>query len=194
MSSKKTPLIVVAAVAPLILYCIYVAWNLSSSPVKWVALRAIVGGEFVPAEVAKGYLMRSDARMAELIENDGLGFILSVNSIDAKGSNRAERRKFERITELADELILRGADVNSPDRIGYTPLQQAILIEDQEVVRYLLTKGAHACGYSVSVSRPGAERDCAKAFVGDVIGRGPSPELETIREIVTSHVEKREGE
>lgn len=194
MSFRKTSLIVVAAVVLLILYFIYVAWNLLSSPVHWIALRAIVGGEFVPAEVAKGYLMQSDARMNELIENDGLGFILSVNSIDAKGSKRAERRKHERITELADALISRGADVNSPDRIGYTPLQQAILVEDKEVVRYLLTKGAHACGYSVSVMKPDAERDCAKAFVGDLIDRRPSAELERIREIVISQAEGRESD
>ncbi|MGD8569280.1 MAG: hypothetical protein PVJ39_14430 [Gammaproteobacteria bacterium] len=88
---------------------------------------------YIPSNVCQYYLVnfrgnRDD--IAFLNKGAGLGFLISIE-------NNAKRKR------LLDFFIAKGMDVNSKSRIdGLTPLQAAILLNDHNLVAYLLKKGA----------------------------------------------------
>ena len=90
------------------------------------------------------YLIHLAAQYAPtLVVNTLIHRVSNLEAADALQGNTALHylTRYERIY-LMDSLINRGADINTPNRMGYTPLHVAAFYGKENSLRYLLEKGA----------------------------------------------------
>ena len=91
---------------------------------------------YIPTAVAKLYLQITDYKVVNSIIDNSPAFAYLTFKYDLEGFKNSE------IMWLTNKFINAGADVNSR-YYGYTTLQNAILANSPELVRYLLNNGAN---------------------------------------------------
>jgi hypothetical protein len=74
----------------------------------------------------------------------------SLDDIDEYGFTPLIECAITRQPEIAEQLLLRGVNVNKGDVTGRTPLHWAVDNDDEEMVRLLLDKGANPNAYTSS--------------------------------------------
>lgn len=74
----------------------------------------------------------------------------TLDDIDEYGFTPLIESAITRQTNIAEQLLLRSADVNKPDVTGRTPLHWAVDNNDLDLVRLLLNHGANPNAYTTS--------------------------------------------
>lgn len=185
---KRLGLAVVAGAG---LYVLYVSWYFSITSYEEQVVHALDGATpyFIPSQMFYWSFVKSGTRVRQMMDQVTIDFVLTRGHPD---SEIAESTRLQRTLRLAQAMLDAGADINKPGVAGYTPLQFAMQESDQEVTRFLMERGAHACGGSLVALKNSAPDECARMFLKELQQKRPEVDRTRISELIAAG-DKHEG-
>lgn len=137
MNTKK---LIIKFFLPIVALCVFsyisiLLYSLNKYDIEEIIICSLdSGSHYIPPNVCEYYLynFRADKKdITDLSEVSNLGFMVGIE-------NKSKREK------LLNFFISKGSDINGISNIdGLTPLHAAILINDEDLVKYLIEKGAN---------------------------------------------------
>lgn len=190
---KKLKRLGLAVVAGAGLYVLYVGWYFSITSYEEQVVHALDGATpyFVPSQMFYWSFIKSDTRVRRMMDQVTIDFVLTSGHPD---SEIPESTRLQRALRIAQAMLDAGADINKPGVAGYTPLQFAIQASDEDVTKFLMERGAHACGGSLVALKSSAPDECARMFLVELQQKRPEVDRTRISELIAASEESEDGE